>query len=223
MVFLSEGKEYYSRKTKKYHKLQLNLITLTLCSKQKHSDQYIQRHMLQPFLKWMIRKGNSLYVWRAETQENGNIHFHITSNKYLEWKSITLKWNHLLQSHGYMKDYLNKHRNQSPNSCDVRGVKKFQKVAAYLSDYMAKKSEGRRLVECKMWGCSEILSQIKITLREGDKHTMAAFTLIKQHSRAEKREFCTVNFHDDSKQLKEMIKYFVNQLMKNNPSYEMHR
>ena len=141
MIFLSEGKSYYDKKSKQSYKLHINFITLTLSAKQMHSDGFIQERMLKPFLKWMKRKGNTLYVWRAETQFNGNIHFHITSNKYLHWEGIRNKWNDIQRKHGYINAYSLNNGDSIPNSTDVHGVKDITYMASYMTKYMGKNSD----------------------------------------------------------------------------------
>lgn len=138
MQYLSEGKFYTEKKTKKKYRLRLNMITVTLCAKQKHSDEFLVHHLLRPFLKWMARKGSALYVWRAEAQSNGNIHFHITGNKFLDKNSIQLKWNSLLQVHGYLRDYIQAGGDDNPPSTDVVGNRQSHKLAGYLIKYMSK-------------------------------------------------------------------------------------
>ena len=81
----------------------LAFITLTLSDRQVHDDDFIKEHLLQPFLYWLNRYYNCLYVWKAESQLNGNIHFHITIDTFVHWKSIRAKWNKLLAKHGYCK------------------------------------------------------------------------------------------------------------------------
>ncbi len=138
MIYLSEGKEYHSKKTKKKHKLHINFITLTLSAKQMHDDRFIVNKMLRPFLRWMKQKGNNLYVWRAETQHNGNLHFHITSNKYLHYEAIRNKWNDIQRKTGYMKKYLESGGDDNPNSTDIKGVKDKDLLAGYMVKYMGK-------------------------------------------------------------------------------------
>lgn len=182
MVYLSEGKKYYDMTTKKYYPLKLNFITLTLCAEQMHDDKYIKQHLLEPFLKWMKRKGNNLYVWRAETQANNNLHFHITSNKYLDKTSIRNKWNSLLQKHGYLKLFFEKHGHHDPNSTDVKGVKSPHKMAAYMVKYMSKKNEGRRDVTCKVWSCSTALMNKRRNVTELDNYWKKFYDYLQNNS-----------------------------------------
>lgn len=196
MVYLSQNQKYYSKKTKQMHALKLNFITLTLCAEQFHSDEYIKKHMLEPFLKWIKRKGNKLYVWRAETQANGNLHFHITSNKYIHYTSIRNKWNSLLQKHGYMKKFLEKNGHQDPNSTDVKGVKNAYKMAAYMVKYMSKKTEGRREVTCKVWSCSTALMNKRRSVTELDDYFNKFSKYLQEHSEQKQMEGYTLFFYD---------------------------
>ena len=81
-------------------------VTLTLPSRQMHSDNEIKRHMLNDFIKNMKRKTDTKYnVWRAEPQGNGNIHFHLLMDTYIDWKLIRGHWNRILNRHKYIDEY----------------------------------------------------------------------------------------------------------------------
>lgn len=92
-------------------------VTLTLPAMQVHSDYQIKKYALDPFLSWLkvqngevfktgINKGKpkgfgvECYFWRAETQKNGNIHFHIICDRFIPWERIRQKWNSILESFG---------------------------------------------------------------------------------------------------------------------------
>lgn len=101
----SHRKKQAKRQRKKYEQ-EITFITLTLCATQKHTDYHIKRYMLSPFLDYLLGdEGVSVYVWRAEPQENGNIHFHILANRNICWRKIRSKWNSLLRKEGYISDY----------------------------------------------------------------------------------------------------------------------
>lgn len=96
-------------KAKPYGKL--SLLTLTLSSKQFHPDNYIKSKMLNQFLVEIRQYNNKLfYVWRAEKQKNGNIHFHILVNIFIPLHLILRVWNRIQKKHGYLQDYKNKHQ-----------------------------------------------------------------------------------------------------------------
>lgn len=88
------------------YKSKITFITLTLPSKQIHTDNEIKAKCLNQFLI-EIGKYNyvSNYVWRSEYQENGNIHFHILVNKYVCWRDLRYRWNRIINKLGYVDRY----------------------------------------------------------------------------------------------------------------------
>lgn len=69
---------------KKNLKKTIAMITLTLPSKQILTDKEIKRMALMPFIEKMKYVcGIKLWLWVAETQKNGNIHFHIIIDEYI--------------------------------------------------------------------------------------------------------------------------------------------
>lgn len=145
MVLFSPRKKVYRKAPKKPFFFKINFITLTLSDAQNHPDEWIKAHMLEPFLKWMKRSHNAInYVWRSETQENGNIHFHITTNKYIWVKSVQNKWNSLQQNHGYLKHYFNKYGHHEAPSTEIKAVKNTRELAIYMGKYFAKERPERQ-------------------------------------------------------------------------------
>lgn len=137
MLLFSHKKEVYSKRENKKFSFVLNFITLTLSSTQMHSDQEIIEKLLQPFLDWFRLNYSNMYVWKAEVQQNGNIHFHITTNVFIHWKTIRKKWNKLQAKHGYHRVY--DHREQlGANSIDVHAVKNEEETSSYMAKYMMK-------------------------------------------------------------------------------------
>jgi len=87
------------------------MITLTLPAKQKHTDNEIKSKLLNQFLTEMrTKKHFTDYIWKAEKQDNGNIHFHILTNKYISWELIREVWNRIVNKKGfkYVADYQKK-------------------------------------------------------------------------------------------------------------------
>lgn len=100
----------YANKWKFFtRRLSLNFVTLTLPSPQIHSDKDIKRFSFAPFLQILQQKyGVSSYVWRAEKQENGNIHFHILVNRNIHWSAVRAEWNRCIERLGYVSSYQEK-------------------------------------------------------------------------------------------------------------------
>jgi len=172
MLFFSRHKTVFSRKDNRRFTFLLSFITLTLSSKQLHSDEYIKKFMLRPFLKWLERNGCAMYVWKAEAQANGNIHFHVTVNNFIHWMSIRKKWNKLQHAHGYHKVFTEGREDIGMNSTDVHSVRNAKQTAAYMAKYMTKNEAGRRLIAGKVWGCSASLCKISCILDEHSSSDM---------------------------------------------------
>ncbi|WP_337045322.1 hypothetical protein [Emticicia sp. 17c] len=96
-------------------------VTLTLPSKQMHKDQTLKDRCFLPFVEWLTnasqetdRKGNpkgcgvECYFWRAETQKNGNLHFHLIIDRFVYWDRLRRKWNQYIERLGYVTRYKNK-------------------------------------------------------------------------------------------------------------------
>ena len=106
MLFLSRDKKIYYRPMAKYVKFKVCFVTLTLASKQVHSDQEIKSKLLNQLLTELRQAyGMEHYVWRAEKQRNGNIHFHILTNVFIPQESLRAMWNRIQNKLGYVDAY----------------------------------------------------------------------------------------------------------------------
>ena len=106
LLFVSREKKQYCRDTKKWVKFKITFITLTLASEQCHTDQEIKSKLLNSMLVEMRRDfGMEHYVWRAEKQQNGNIHFHILTNVFIPHATLRKKWNRIQDKLGYVSAY----------------------------------------------------------------------------------------------------------------------
>lgn len=196
MLLFSHKKRVYSKSSKKSYWFLINFITLTLSGEQKHTDEFIKNHMLYPFLRWMGRSHNAkLYLWKAEAQKNGNIHFHITTNTFIHWKSIRRKWNAIQSKHGYLKKWTDGNLRGDPNSTDVHAVIKTDQIAKYMVKYMVKNEPDRRKITGRLWACSPELSNIKCFLTEGDHEFYETESLIAKQSDIKKLDHATLFIH----------------------------
>lgn len=147
-----------------------SFVTLTLPSKQVHSDVEIKK-CLNHFLT-NVRRSFKIqnYVWKAELQQNENIHFHLSFDKYTPFQAIRYYWLLAIAPLGYVDAYqakfsamslsqYAKYRNlslvdaskpyadgcrsswRSPNCVDVSAVTTASSVSNYLSKYFAKSEE----------------------------------------------------------------------------------
>lgn len=118
----------------------LAFITLTLSGKQKHTDEHIKEKMLKPFLHWIQRSYKASYVWKAEAQLNGNIHFHITIDTFIHWKSVRAKWNGLLASQGYSKCFQDGSNDKGDAATQIKAIRNEKGHAGIVGGYLTKGS-----------------------------------------------------------------------------------
>jgi hypothetical protein len=197
LMITSPRQTTYCKEMKRHINFKLNFITLTLSQKQFHTDEYIKSNMLDRFLKWIVYKGATGYVWKAETQKNGNIHFHITANKYIHWRDIRSYWNGLQERHGYTANYFNAHGSTDANSTDVHAIKNEQKALKYISKYIIKSDSTRRVVSGHSFGYSRNLANIKINLPTSDIDTRDIIDYLKSmHGVTKRFDYVTLLYHD---------------------------
>lgn len=155
----------------------ISFITLTLPSKQVHTDKEIKELCLNQFLIEMRKIwGLKDFVWRAETQKNGNIHFHLLTDKYIPYTDIRARWNRIVDKLGYVKRYTEKTGKTNPPSTEIKAIKKVQNIELYISKYCTK-DEGNRPIKGRLWYASESLLNIQTPSTEIDSQLAA---LIKQ-------------------------------------------
>ena len=143
MVYLALPKKIYPDRPHCKLKFRLNMLTLSLSSPQMHDDNTIKRELLQPFLDTLRKTWKcTIYLWRAETQKNGNIHFHLITDVYIPWWKIRNRWNDIQNKLGYVDRWKHKAKIKIPNSTDVHSIRHVKKLGAYLAKYCAKNPKG---------------------------------------------------------------------------------
>ena len=107
----SKVKTYDGFKDGLKHKHNITFVTLTLASRQQHSDQELTHRLLNQFLieakyKWNV----NTYIWRAERQANLNLHYHIITDVFIPWSELRDVWNRIQNKLGYVDEYRNEQR-----------------------------------------------------------------------------------------------------------------
>lgn len=157
----ADNKRFYSKKHQKHFNFKINFVTLTLASTQIHDDRVIKKELLNNFLTGMKQKWKvENYIWRAEPQKNGNIHFHLITDKFIPYWELRKYWNKVQNKLGYVDRFFDIHGHNDPNTADVRSVKKVKKLQQYLAKYCTKVSKIRE-IKGKQWGLSYTLSRMK--------------------------------------------------------------
>lgn len=100
-------KPVWDEKKEKYFWFKVNFITLTVPSQ---ADKPVPSKVVKPlFKKWldMARKYNGLrnYVWKFESNKNGDLHIHLTTDTFIHYEKIKVRWNKYLQDAGLLESF----------------------------------------------------------------------------------------------------------------------
>jgi hypothetical protein len=206
LYVLTKVKSVYMPDLDKNIRFRLNMITLTLCADQFHDDRYIKSQMLEPFLQRLKRKhGMKSYLWRAERQKNGRIHFHITTNIFIHHADARKYWNDIQAAHGYIDRYIATGGNSNPNGTDVHSIYKIKNLAGYLCKYMSKDVDADvKPIEGRQWFLSSNLSGLEAIQEtfEGDlraeveRYTDKSKWLIHDYAQVLYADIFTANLKD---------------------------
>lgn len=192
LYIISKRKSCYNRETKKWFNFRLNMLTLTIPSPYNMEDKEVYRLLLKPFLRNLKSEYRGcLYVWKAEVQDNGALHFHINTNVFVAIPWLQLTWNKVLIKNGLLGNT----KQMSSTTTHVKAIFQPEKLARYLSSYISKKDNMKkpwkrylrryikklrnekiscklpknyykmfkRKIDIKLWDCSEELKKLKIT------------------------------------------------------------
>jgi len=142
-------------------KRQLVLLTLTLSAPQKDSDVDIKRKLLNNFIIELIRESPRIkYLWKAEAQDNGNIHFHLIVDKFVNKNWYQSNWNRIQRNYGYHPDQTIDEFNCGLPSTRIESLKNKNNGIAYVAKYISK-NECKRPITGRLWGCSDSLRELK--------------------------------------------------------------
>jgi len=187
-VFISSVLSSYKQE-RGFKQRSLTFCTLTLSEKQKHQDKVIIRQLakfiddiknVKNYIICPITKKQTKdvalniqnYIWRAETTENGDIHFHVLFDSFINKSVLNRVWNNHLSKLGYEK---------SLASTRIESLRKINDVGAYITKYMTKpplktcvknmskeqlaklpdNKKYRRPILGKSWGCSKNIMKLK--------------------------------------------------------------
>lgn len=163
LVDISPNQKFTRPSDMKQFNFRLTFATFTLPSPQGEiTDTQIVKECLAPMIQVMRRRwGMKHYVWRAEKQKNGNLHFHITTNRFIPYDQMRDEWNKAVNNLGFVDRFAVVHGHRHPNSTDIHSVRKVRDIAAYMVKYMSKEVPENLKVSCKQWDCSTNLKGVK--------------------------------------------------------------
>lgn len=208
LIAIATEKEVQNPTTGKYYRFKVNFITLTLSAPATHiPDKEIKRQLLDVWIKRAKRKFKMHnYVWRAERQKNGNIHFHILSDVYIHHTALKESWNEVQNRLGLIDEFEKKHGHRHPNSTDVHAVHKIKDLAAYMVKYMTKAKAQDDIIQGKLWDCSQNLKTKGNCemLLEGQPLKVWQTVIERESVRVKHTDHCSIAFIE-SGQLEGMI------------------
>lgn len=140
----------------------LSFITLTISEKERKVQPLeTNTTLLAPFIRTMRRKHNMItYIWKAEFQKNGQLHYHITTPSVIHYQYIKDTWNNLLSKEGLLSNYLKEFTGGFPNSTDIHSVYKRKDIVWYISKEISKNVQDKK-TKGKVWDCSLNLRGVK--------------------------------------------------------------
>jgi hypothetical protein len=200
-------KKVFDAKRNRHFTFKVAFMTLTLPGEQLHTDKEIHYNVFRPFMRRLKRMLPSLlYVWRAETQENGHLHYHLIVNEFIHYRDIRKWWNYYCLRAGYTK-------HADPNSTDIHSLRKVRDEAAYISKYLTKvedekkkkekerdgekeSEKDRRDVDMKVWDCSMELKKAKRVVIEMPTQQLydECRVIAEKGARVKHYEYCSVQY-----------------------------
>lgn len=115
LVASARSKTIYDKSTGKKYSFKVNFVTLTLpTTEHEITDHHFKSVLLHNFIN-TCRNAHKMrnFVWKVETQKNGNIHAHFTTDTFIHWRDLRTVWNNILQNHGIIGKYQHRHRQMS--------------------------------------------------------------------------------------------------------------
>lgn len=149
-------------------------LTLTLPGVATADHKAIKRKVLDPFFTYSRNVlGLRDYVWTAELQDRGEIHFHVLVNQFLDKGRIRKAWNEACARSGIVAM---SEANQQP-STEIEGVKSYNGSKAYAAKYLGKALKSGAIIG-RIWSGSHSVTGFgSITTNEvDDTPTMEAIT-----------------------------------------------
>ena len=202
----------------KEQNFQLSFITLTISAHNqvpaseghKALKSWLQ-HFKRPWHKKKMSEPMTSYIWKAEVQARGQLHYHLTTNAWLHFAEIRRVWNDLQKARGWTNDYFLLKGHHDPNSTDVHSIYKIKDVRRYLSKYIAKQEYTDSpadpeagfpalkvpiVLDAKVWGCSEDIKGKKRFTEKIDKWTWLSMKSGTDSGDLRKKEVKHCNFYD---------------------------
>jgi hypothetical protein len=226
LLAAAKEKWVYSKKNNRFYKWKLSFLTLTLPTQGQMTDLEV-KSVLNSFLTLAkYNYGLRSYIWKAEPQARGVIHFHLTSDCYMWKNSVRFEWNRLLRKSGLLNNH------DDPPTTKIHSTYRVKNMSAYLTKYFIKANQNEnypplkpshlirtnkdvrftreefvnskihnyiRPINGRLWGCSHSLSQARNLSYIVDSDEMRSLNseLRKESTRETQKDYCNFFFLKD--------------------------
>lgn len=156
LVQSSKSRIIYNPVSRSYHQFKLSFLTLTIPECDIKPDaKFCNKRLLEPMLRVLRRRhGLKSYIWKLELQKNGMVHYHISTDLFINHSDLKNEWNNILRRNNMLDDFGKRTGKTDPNSTDIKSVKQVKNFEAYLIKYIAKDEQNKDKVNSKIWDCS---------------------------------------------------------------------
>jgi hypothetical protein len=155
-------------------------LTLTV-PRQKLQDKDVRKQCLKPLLDNLSKSyGLKLYIWRAEAQLRGDIHYHCVIDAFIRQENIRRLWYGYLKRTGMLAP--GQELSSSSRICWMNQVHEIASLKFELSGYFAAKREDDgallykhdrsktvRDIDGNSWGRSDLLNYPLLTIDQPDE------------------------------------------------------
>lgn len=180
MIAVTPKKSFLHPTTKRKITYRIGLLTLTLSAPQMEiTDHQLKTEMLAPFIRKLKKYGLKNYIWKAERQGNGNLHFHIFIDCFIPKSDVSNIWNKQQSKFHFIRNFSQKYGHYNPPSTNIKCVVSTEGLFRYMIKYMLKPlekndqkdihSNSREINKGKVWDSSEALKILNNTAAEAQE------------------------------------------------------
>lgn len=162
----------HNPETGKQMPFRLAFTTLTIHSPERDIDgKEAYKTVLAPMLQWLRRSHNVyLYIWKAELQERGQLHYHLLLGSFIPKDALRAKWNKLQKEAGYLDEYFDAFGDYDAPSTEIKNTIEKADLAGYLIKEISKERQNERTINGKVWDCSVNLKELGYFEVDADKY-----------------------------------------------------
>lgn len=106
LFYLAKPKSVTTYNGRQIYNFKCAFLTFTLPNVQKESTKEVtNKYFNQLLTEIRTRTGMQNYVWRLEFQKNGNVHYHLVTDTYIDYYDALNIWNRILGKGTYIDEF----------------------------------------------------------------------------------------------------------------------